>query len=248
MDSQPITHDLANATVRIECGTASGSGFQFLREDIIVTNCHVIQSHVAAGTSVTAWTEEAAKSDLQLLAASVEDEHDFAILRALDNLGPCRKVLEAQGINEVMPGSEVAFAGFPHGIRDLLVHRAFISGRYRDLGFYMDGSVNAGNSGGPIVEVQSGNVIGITTAKRFLGAVEMSEMSREADQLRSYLDNLGSRGSVTILGVDFAEFARLSARSFYFIKQVIDANANSGIGIGYHIEFALQKCHELGIS
>ena len=37
--------DLANATVQVICGESSGSGFHFRREDIVVTNHHVVQQN-----------------------------------------------------------------------------------------------------------------------------------------------------------------------------------------------------------
>ena len=241
-----VLDDLANATLRIECGSACGSGFQFLSDDIIVTNCHVIDSHLVNKSVITARTGDGRHSEAELLAFSPKDEYDFAILRAANTLGTGRMILEPLQADRLALGSEVAFAGFPHGIHDLLVHSAFISGFCKDLGFFLDGSVNAGNSGGPIIDAQTGRVIGITTQRRFIGAPEMQRMSEEAAELQTYLEKIRGSGQVFVMGVDFGEMARLMARNFSLLKEVIDANANAGIGIGFRIRFALEKCRELG--
>ena len=251
METEFALGDLANAAARIQCGDMCGSGFQFLREDIILTSRHVIEPLQRDKAAVVVFTEDGSHCEAKLLAASTQDEHDFAILRTSCRLGPSRGVLMPSEVGDLATGAEVAFAGFPHGISRLLVHRAFVSGRYGNLGFYMDGTVNAGNSGGPVVDISDGNVVGIVTARRFVGAEDMSTVSNECARLEQYLDQVASGGQVQmrvgILGLDFAEFAKLLAQSFRITRRVIDANANSGIGVGFHIRFALEKCRELGL-
>jgi len=143
-------------------------------------------------------------------------------------------------------GTEVAFSGFPHGTSDLLVHRAFVSGPFCDLGFHVDGSINGGNSGGPIIDVSDGKVVGVVTARRMIGGKDLGEISAESKDLQRYLDSIAGSGCVELMGIDFPEFARLVARSLQLMDAVINDNANSGIGIGFHIRFALQACRELG--
>jgi len=239
---------LESATVRIECGGSSGSGFHFLRESIVLTNCHVVEAHLAKGAPVTASTEDGETSELKLLAHSPAADHDFAVLELSSSLGTGRRVLEPLEAEHTPRGAQVAFSGFPHGVRDLLVHKGFVSGPFGDLGFYIDGNVNPGNSGGPIVEFLSGKVVGIASARRFVGAQDMEAIGDECAKLIEHLQRIGSSGSaVQIMGVDFVEFARLMAQSLNLVKQALDANANTGIGIGLHIRFALDACRKLGL-
>ena len=238
---------LADATVRIECGDNSGSGFHFLREEIVLSNCHVVEAHLVQGTPIAAHTECGETSRLELIGYSLEDDRDFAVLKVGGTLGAGRKVLEPMEVGDVPRGTEVAFSGFPHGVSHLLVHKGFVSGRCETLGFYIDGNVNPGNSGGPIVDIGSGKVVGIASARRFVGAQDMKAICDECAKLTKHLHAVASQGGVQIMGVDFVGFAGLMAQSLELVKRALDANANTGIGIGYHIRFALDKCRELGL-
>jgi len=44
------------------------------------------------------------------------------------------------------------------------------------------------------------------------------------------------------MGVDFGRFANLIANGLGAITNVLEANANTGIGIGFKIDFANQEC------
>ena len=134
-------------------------------------------------------------------------------------------------------GTKILFAGFPHGIHDLLVHEAIVSGPVQNHAFYIDGSVNGGNSGGPIVDANSGELVGIVTQRRFLGAQSLQVLGQQVYRLAQQCAGIANRGSVQIMGIDFGQFANLMAQGLGAISQVIEANANSGIGIGYKIEF-----------
>jgi hypothetical protein len=114
--------------------------------------------------------------------------------------------------------------------------------------FYLDGSVNGGNSGGPIIDLSDGNVVGLVTQRRFLGGPDLSRLRQEAEQIRSYCQAMAGQGSVQIMGIDFGGFSKLMAEGMLLIRQVLEANANSGIGIGFSIEFVAEKCRELGIA
>jgi hypothetical protein len=91
------------------------------------------------------------------------------VLELVEPLPDGRIILHPEEPCQIPRGRKILFAGFPHGIHDLLVHEAIISGSSSNHAFYIDGSVNGGNSGGPIVDFETGNVIGIVTQRRFLG-------------------------------------------------------------------------------
>lgn len=233
---------VANATVRIECGPSKGSGFHFLQPDILITNYHVIVNSQGQNTSIIAVTEGEQRFNLKLLAFSPVNEFDFAILKADSKVPNGQQVLHPKVPSSYVRGTEVIFAGFPHGIHHLLVQRAIISGQISKDVFYLDGSVNAGNSGGPIVDMSDGTVIGIVTQRRFLGAQDLGELRVTAQQLRAHCQQIAGRGSVQIMGIDFGSFSSLMADAMLLIQEVIEANANAGIGIGFSIRFASEKC------
>jgi len=244
-----IHQTVANATLRIQCGSSTGSGFHFLRPDIVVTNHHVVaDSERSARTPILGITEKGEVLPLDLLAFSPIDEHDYAVLQTACELPTDRTILLPKSFGKVERGIPFLFSGFPHGIPDLLVQSASIAGLLGDGVFYIDGSVNGGNSGGPIVDPSDGRVVGIVTQRRFLGAQGMAELSRNADRLRSHCQALAGRGSVQLMGIDFGSFAQMMAQAMLLINQVLEANANTGIGIGYSIEFVSARCAHLGIS
>ncbi len=235
---------VANATVLIECGPSKGSGFHFLQPEIFITNYHVIEKYHGQNTPIVGVTEDGHKFDLKLFSFSPLTEFDFAILKAKGEIPNGRQVLQPKVPSSYLRGTEIAFSGFPHGIPHLLVQRAVISGHISKDIFYIDGSVNGGNSGGPIVDMSDGTVIGIVTQRRFLGAQDLDELRAAAKQLRAHCQQIAGRGSVQIMGIDFGSFSSLMAEAMLLIQEVLEANANTGIGIGYSIQFAFEKCKE----
>jgi len=241
----PLFQDVANATVAIRCGQSCGSGFHFLQPTIIVTNCHVIG---AAAAPIEAVTEDGTTLPLKLLASSPPGEHDYAILELQSKVSAGRHILRPKVVSPFQRGLEVLFSGFPHGIPHLLVQRAVVAGLLSDRVFYMDGSVNGGNSGGPIIDAGDGAVVGVVTQRRFLGSQDLAELQRAAEKIRAHCQAIAGRGSVQIMGIDFGSFSGLMAEGMLLIQRVLEANANTGIGIGFSVEFVFDKCRELGIS
>ena len=244
-----IFQNAADATVRIECGSSRGSGFHFIRPDIVVTNHHVVSEHEASSVPVTAVTEDGHQLNLTLLTSSPADQHDFAVFKVKGSVPGRRYVLQPRVPKSFERGTKIIFAGFPHGIPDLLVQSAIISGQLNDSVFYIDGSVNGGNSGGPIIDCSDGAVIGIVTQRRFLGAQDLRQLSQTADQLRRHCHQIAqSGGGVAIMGIDFGGFSRLMAEAMLLIGDTLEANANAGIGIGFSIVFVANSCEEQGIT
>ncbi len=242
-----LFQNTANATVRIECGSSRGSGFHFLRSDTIVTNYHVVAD--ASGVPVTAVTEDGQQMNLTLLVSSPTEEHDFAVFEVNGSVPNSRYVLKPRILHSLDRGAEIVFSGFPHGIPHLLVQSAIISGHLNDSVFYIDGSVNGGNSGGPIIDRSDGAVIGIVTQRRFLGAQDLRQLAGTANQLRSHCQRIvQGGGSVQIMGIDFGGFSRLMAEAMLLIGETLEANANTGIGIGFSIASVTRACERQGIN
>ena len=237
---------LANATVAIECGTARGSGFHFIKPELIVTNYHVVQGHIDQGIPTYAITKDNHKFDLQLLGSSPADAFDFAIFRIDGKISEDRQFLTPKVVDKIEIGMELVFAGFPHGIPDLLVQRAIVAGFFDAEKFYIDGSVNGGNSGGPIVDLFDGSLVGIVTQRRFLGGPELDELKAAAKQIQDHCQRVASVGNVQIMGIDFGSFSSLMSDAMLLIKKVLEANANTGIGIGYSSKFVKDECEKLG--
>lgn len=238
---------LASATLRVECGPSSGSGFHLGGTDIVVTNAHVIEPFLVAEEPILGIAEDGAAWPLKVLASSPEDKYDYAILSCDRTVPANRTFLQADDQARNDRGEDVLFSGFPHGIHDLLIHNAIISGKIGANGFYIDGTVNGGNSGGPIIRKSDGKLIGIVTQRRFLGAKELEDISKQAESLMQHCKEMAGRGRVVIMGVDYGAFADLMSRSLNLMVEVLHLNANTGIGIGFHPRHVVAECKRLGI-
>jgi S1-C subfamily serine protease len=238
--------DLADSTFRIQCGVSSGSGFSYRNNNIVVTNHHVIEPHLLNNHPIIAITENGTQLRANLLSYSDKTQYDFAILELQDPLPENRNILQPNLTAEATRGYELLFAGFPHGIHDLLVHEAIVSGRVEEYAFYIDGSVNGGNSGGPIIN-KSGELVGIVTQRRFLGGQSLQTLGQQVAQLANQCASIANRGSVQIMGIDFGQFANMMAKGLGAMSQVIEANANSGIGIGFKIHSMDSEFDRLGL-
>jgi hypothetical protein len=233
---------LAKATLKIKCGNTSGSGFHFMKPEIIVTNFHVIKPCIEQKERIFAITEHNNRTELQLLAYS--SEFDYAILKMTRKLKEERVALEPK---EIIPyrGMKVCFAGFPHRENVLLVQVAYVSGFLGDYGFYLDGSLNPGNSGGPIIDVSDKKVIGIVTFKRFVCKKELEDVEKQIKFIHQHFQKLGGKAGVIISGIDFGEFAQFMSKALEILKYTLVMNANTGIGAGYRIDFVMKKLKEI---
>jgi hypothetical protein len=238
---------LADATFRVECATSSGSGFSFRHLSIVATNCHVIATNIANGSPIHAVTEAGVRIAAQLIGHSPENQYDFALLRLQADPPTGRQVLHPRANPATPRGMATIFAGFPHGIHDLLIHEAVVSGAASPHSFYIDGSVNGGNSGGPIVEKASGELVGLVTQRRFLGVTQLRQLRQQVQQLAQHCQGIAGRGAVLIMGVNFGEFAQMMAQNFLVIDQLLQANANSGIGIGFSVQHINAEYARLGL-
>jgi len=240
--------DIARSTLLIECGTTRGSGFHFMQPECVVTNNHVVEGQTKHGDAVVASTDNGYQFQLELVGSSPSDEHDFAIFRTRTEVPEGRVVLKPKTVESFGIGTDLAFSGFPHGIQDLLVQRAIVSGLIDEERFYIDGSVNGGNSGGPIVDLSDGSLIGIVTQRRFLGGADLDNLQEVAVRIQEHCRRIAGRGGVQIMGIDFGAFTALMADAMVLIKEVLEANANAGIGIGYSARFVAEECERLGIA
>lgn len=123
--------------------------------------------------------------------------------------------------------STVLFGGHPLGYSELLVHKGTVSGPAKD-GFSIDAAVNKGNSGGPVVNPESGDVLGIVTLKGAVTPEDLEELHEAWTEL--YFASKGSGATMVMNGVDQRKLNQLIAHSFDTLNQLIQENSNTGIG------------------
>jgi len=168
------------AIVSIEAGQSRGSGF-FVAPRTVITNRHVIQDNVSVTVRL---------SNGQTLPGRVETasaEYDLAIVR-VDSALPSQAVLTLGTVNDVRPGQEVIAIGLALGVFQNSVTRGIISAirrADRTVMLQTDAAINAGNSGGPLLNRQ-GQVVGINTLK-VGGAAESLGFAVAADHARALL-------------------------------------------------------------
>ncbi|WP_316549516.1 S1 family peptidase [Klebsiella michiganensis] len=230
--------NLANATFQVIAGDSCGSGFSFMREDLVVTNFHVVATccdlqELRQINPVILQTEANEHIGAQIL--HIDGDNDFAIMRLQSPLPGGRTVLQPSAGFTPTRGKKLIFAGYPHGMPQLLTHEGIISAPLEKGRFSIDGMVNGGNSGGPVVDASTGDAIGMVTQRRFMLGGDAEKLSREAIQLRNYLAQASQGMSVGIMGIDFGQLADMFGRSLQVVTKMLEMNANPGIGVGFSL-------------
>jgi predicted Zn finger-like uncharacterized protein len=177
----------ASVYIKVRDGQQGGSGSGFLiranqKEGLIATNFHVIEfavlSEHAPRAKVTVVFDSGLKTEIEYTAEIVaaEPEVDLAILRIV-NAANLPKPLEPKYAVPPSAPLDILIYGFPLG--ELLatgghspaitIGKGAISslrrGANREIErLQIDGNVNPGNSGGPVVDTD-GRLVGITVAK-----------------------------------------------------------------------------------
>lgn len=145
-----------DAVVIVVTPTGIGSGFFVSSDGYIVTNRHVIGNRATASVKI--------RSGPTLTATTVAEsrEKDLALLKIN---GDGFRRLELSTGDDAGIGREVIAIGTPQGL-SWSVSKGIVSAS-RDLRgvrlIQTDAAINAGNSGGPLIELSSGKVIGVNT-------------------------------------------------------------------------------------
>ncbi len=144
-----------------------GSGFLISADGFVVTNNHVV-SPTGRGTveEITVTLADGVEYEAELVGA--DPDSDLAVLKI--DRGNAFPFVEFGDSSQSRPGDWVVAIGNPFGL-DGTVTSGIISAVYRNTGqggaydryLQTDASINRGNSGGPLFDMQ-GNVIGINNA------------------------------------------------------------------------------------
>jgi S1-C subfamily serine protease len=196
---------VADSVVTIEAASdqalAQGSGVVIDGRGYIVTNNHVISE---AATNPDQWTLTVVFNDGKVVPANLvgrDPKTDLAVLK-VDNVDDLT-VARLGDSDKLVVGEEVVAAGAPLGLRSTVtvgiisaLHRPVpLSGDGSDTDTVLDGvqtdaSINHGNSGGPLINMNS-EVIGINSAGKSLSdsasglgfAIPVNEVKFVADAL-----------------------------------------------------------------
>jgi serine protease Do len=165
-----------------------GTGFVVGDGNLLITNAHVLPELAGSDgktTLVVQFTTDAGAHDMRpAVVAKLDVTHDLALLRFEGSPLSGFRIADSKDIHE---GLSVAFIGFPiGGILGFkpVTHRGIISSitavalpppnsqqlndktvrRLREGSFdiyQLDGTAYPGNSGGPVLDAESGSVVGV---------------------------------------------------------------------------------------
>jgi len=219
--------------------TALGSGFIIDKKGIVVTNNHVIQGAEDIFVSVNGSTEYKAK------VLGTDPYMDLAVLQieSKENFEP----VSFGDSDKARIGDWVIAIGNPFGFGGT-VTSGIISSRNRDIGLtryddfiQTDASINQGNSGGPLFNLE-GKVIGINTAIIAPGssgsigigfAIPSNPASKVIDQLIEYGETKRGWLGVRIQEVtkEIAEVEKLEKPQGALVASVSEKSPADNAGI-----------------
>ncbi|APC48799.1 serine protease [Virgibacillus halodenitrificans] len=166
LDLKTIIHEAEKSVIQIEgqneFNTITGSGFLFNDKGDIITNAHVIRD------ADVLYVRTANAQIYPAAVVGIGEEKDVAVIR-VPQLADQNLNVEENSTVEI--GDEVIALGSPHGFQNT-VTLGIISGT--DRNFSVDGfdyenvyqisaQITHGNSGGPLIDRETGKVIGINS-------------------------------------------------------------------------------------
>ena len=176
-----------------------------------------------------------------VVSESPQELEDYIVLRAEEPEFAGRYNFEIGSSDDVVVGQQVVFLGYPFDSLHLTSHVGYISSKHQTGStniIQIDGSVNGGNSGGPLITIEPCKAAGIITRKA-TGLERQFNMLLEA--LRHNQQALQqSQSVIRIGGIDPIEAIRVSQAAMERLAHNIERSANVGIGYAYSAEYVAQ--------
>lgn len=174
-----------------------------------------------------------------LVVGAHQNSFDYAVLSIpeLRDLGLYS--FEFESLTAPRLGREYAILGYPLDHKNLTVHKGIISSFYENAGvsiIQLDASVNNGNSGGPLIELTDGGVVGIVTRKA-TGLSDVFEELKRTIQANIQAIQQSSQGvRVSFGGIDHHQALIAGQSQLMNLCSQIERSANTGIGYAFAIE------------
>jgi len=222
-----------------------------MTQGLLITNHHVFLGP-SNSTVVLAWqpnqdpssrTEvrmDYAKFATSLVTGSDQNNFDFAVLRLAELQQKGLYQFDLASPDSKRVGEQVVVLGFPLEHRNLVCHLGTISSFYSSgpvRVIQLDASVNQSNSGGPLIDGESAQVIGIVTRKG-------TGLSSLFYQLLSVFDTNvaalnAAKGMMSMSGVDPVAAIIAGQHQIKALASEIQRSANVGIGYAFSVEHVL---------
>lgn len=216
-----------------------GSGSGFMTNGSLVTCAHV--THIPKGLLMEVSFEQPAAgastgwsygTSIPYKGYSEEHSYDFAIL----DIPPDQIAGPSLELADRIPavGEPVCALGYPFEDPHLTIHQGIVSACFESgpaTMLKLDMSVNPSNSGGPLVSMLDGKVVGIV-ARKATGLTQLFQ-----DLMRSFESNItilrSVRGSMTLSGIN--PFEVLASTQAQMRQISLELERSSNVGIGYAI-------------
>lgn len=255
MTAADLFERVRSGVIRIEHllnGEVVASGTGFLTKEHLLTNHHVFRGPCGATVRLSS---QATKSENSLRSVDVtpaewsesfksgspENNHDFAILSVAALKMPGAHEFSLQAPEGTRVGDPIAILGFPFGCANLVCHLGIVSSMYMKNGvniLQLDASVNVSNSGGPLLDLATGHVIGIVTRKAHGLTAQLKELKKITTANKAMADNL-SLGPKPEAGISMGHSFKESCDAQVTLIKEIERSANVGIGYAFSIERVL---------
>ena len=162
VDRVTLIKEIQQKVFTVLSNNSQGSGFLYKKGGYVITNAHVVQGEV----DVTLRNANGQESPGTVIGIS--DRYDIALIHV-----PSYQDTQPLGIetSESPIGLEVIAFGSPQGFENS-ASIGYITGNKRDMKlenfiykqiYQVDAQIDKGSSGGPLVDVSTGNVIGINS-------------------------------------------------------------------------------------
>ncbi|MFD1037138.1 S1C family serine protease [Virgibacillus byunsanensis] len=174
-DMKEIIHDNQKSVVMIEVPNGSlGSGFLYNDKGDVITNAHVVSDVIDVNVTTADSREFSGK------VIGISGDTDVAVVRVdgLKGMEP----LKMRTDESAEIGDEVLALGNPFGLENTVTN-GIISGVNRDFDlapyhyedvYQISAPIAPGNSGGPLIDLTTGEVLGINSAASDQGSIGFS--------------------------------------------------------------------------
>lgn len=216
---------------------STGSGFIVKKEGILISNNHVVINDDPIGTKVI-FNDGIEKQCTEIIYR--DNQHDYIIFRIEQN---DYQELLLGDYNDVEEGDEIYFCGYPLKSNHYTVHGGNVSSKFEENEIkiiQIDGSVNSGNSGGPLFNMDE-KVVGIVSQKA--GGID--------DKLMGISNLVKSAPTVMSIGYQLKNGQTINVdptKSLAEVIQIIHDYTSVGIGYAFSIEYAKKKLVELNLN
>jgi S1-C subfamily serine protease len=232
-------------------GNKIGGGSAFLSNGLVVTNHHIFIGHLnathvgirrddmPAGNYVPFTPKDFSE---RLVTGSQEQSYDYAVLRLPELIHSTDHQFALEHPSSRRIGDAIALLGFPLEHDNLTCHQGIISSFYTSgvaKIIQVDASVNAGNSGGPLIDPQTGAAMGIITRKA-TGLSRLFKELRNSIEQNIKVVQTASAG-VSIGGIDPVKATLASQNQMLLTLAEIERQANVGIGYAFSAEHLLAE-------